>query len=87
MIYDGEDPAQIFHQEPPYVLDEHNGEYTLKIKLPFVQKENVDLFKEEGDLVIRIGSFKRHVFLPRVLYNRKPDQAKLESNILMIQFT
>ena len=86
MIYGDSDPSQILYEEPPYILDEAEGVYTLKIKLPFVEKENIDLFKEEGDLVIRIGSFKRHVFLPRVLYNRKPAQAKLESNTLAIIF-
>ena len=49
-------------------------------------KEYVDLFKEEGDLVIRIGSFKRHVFLPRVLNNLKPSRATLENNVLCIDF-
>jgi arsenite-transporting ATPase len=59
---------------------------TLKIKLPFVTKEYVDLYKEEGDLVVRIGSFKRHIFLPRTLVNRKPDRASLADNILSIKF-
>ena len=45
------------------------------MRLPFITKDYVDLFKESGDLVIRIGSFKRHVFLPRALYNRKPSKA------------
>ncbi len=87
MIYGDADPAQIFHQEPPYLLEEDNGEYTLKMKLPFVTRDYVDLFKESGDLVIRIGSFKRHVFLPRSLYNRRPSKASLDSDVLTIRFS
>ncbi|MFC1834372.1 ArsA family ATPase [Thermodesulfobacteriota bacterium] len=85
-IYGETDPSDVLHSDSPYSVDENDGEYTMSIKLPFVSKEYVDLFKEEGDLVIRIGSFKRHVFLPRVLHNRKPSKASLESNMLSISF-
>jgi arsenite/tail-anchored protein-transporting ATPase len=54
--------------------------------LPFVTKEYVDLFKEQGDLVVRIGSFKRHVFLPKLLTHRQPGRATLDSNVLAINF-
>jgi len=86
MIYGDADPAQVMHKENLYEIARHDGDYTLKIKLPFVSKEYVDLFKEEGDLVIRIGSFKRHVFLPRALHNLKPARAVLEDNVLCIDF-
>ncbi len=86
MIYGDEDPAVVMHKETLYEISRHDGDYALRIKLPFVSKEYVDLFKEEGDLVIRIGSFKRHVFLPRALHNLKPARAVLEDNILSIDF-
>jgi arsenite-transporting ATPase len=86
MIYGDTDPSEIMHKENLYEIKQKDGDYTLTIKLPFVSKEYVDLFKEEGDLVIRIGSFKRHVFLPRVLNNLKPSRATLEQNVLSISF-
>jgi arsenite/tail-anchored protein-transporting ATPase len=86
MIYGDSDPSGIFYHEAVYQVDHENFDYTLRIKLPFITKEYVDLFKEEGDLVIRIGSFKRHVFLPRSLSARKPSKAKLENNVLSITF-
>lgn len=86
MIYGDEDPSQVLHEETPYRIDRENGVYTLRIKLPFVTKEYVDLFNEEGDLVVRIGSFKRHVFLPRALSGKRPSKAALDRNILSITF-
>jgi len=86
IIYGDSDPAGVFYREPPYVLYEGVEEYQGKVKLPFVSKEYVDLFKEEGDLVIRIGSFKRHVFLPRALLKRKPSRATLVNDQLLIFF-
>lgn len=85
-IYGDDDPAEILHSEPPFVVEEDNGSYRLKIRLPFVSKEHVDLFKEEGDLVVRIGTFKRHIFLPRVLVNKKPSKASFDRDVLTIRF-
>ncbi len=86
MIYDDGDPSAVLHDEYPYEIKETDGTYTLKIKLPFVAKEYVNLFKEEGELVVRIGSFKRHVFLPRALFNREVGKARLEEDILCVDF-
>jgi arsenite/tail-anchored protein-transporting ATPase len=87
LVYGDADPSQSFHQDTLYEVQQHDGDYILKMRLPFVAKEYVDLFKEQGDLVVRIGSFKRHVFLPRALLNRKPAKATLEENMLSIVFS
>ncbi len=73
MIYGDIDPSSIMHSDTVYQIDQSEGDYTLRIKLPFVKKDYVDLFKEDGNLVVRIGSFKRHVFLPRALVGRNRD--------------
>ncbi len=86
LIYGDMDPSAVMHQDTVYQIDKSEDDYTLRIKLPFVTKEHVDLFNEDGDLVVRIGSFKRHVFVPRILLGRKPGRASLENNILSIAF-
>ncbi len=80
------DPSSILHDDEIYKINRSGDDYELKMKLPFITKDYIDLFKEEGDLVIRIGSFKRHVFLPRSLFLRKPAGAKLDGDILTIKF-
>ena len=85
-IYGETDPSEVLHEEKLYEIEQHDGDLVLKIKLPFVTKEYVDLFKEQGDLVVRIGSFKRHVFLPKMLAHREPGRASLDSNVLAIHF-
>jgi arsenite-transporting ATPase len=86
LIYGERDPSEVLHQETLYEIVEDSNFYVMNMKLPFVKKDYIDLFKEKEDLVVRIGSFKRHVFLPRALLNRKPTQAKLENNVLSIKF-
>lgn len=80
------DPSSILHDDEIYKINRSGDDYELKMKLPFITKDYIDLFKDEGDLVIRIGSFKRHVFLPRSLFLRKPAGAKLDGDILTIKF-
>jgi len=86
MLYGETDPSAVLHQDSVYQIEQGNGDMTLKIKLPFVTKEYVDLTKEEGNLVVRIGSFKRHIYLPRTLWARKPAKAGLKDDILTISF-
>jgi arsenite-transporting ATPase len=86
LIYDDVDPSSVMHQDTVYTIDKLEEDYMLRIKLPFISKDRVDLFNEDGNLVVRIGSFKRHVFLPRVLLGRKPGRASLEDNVLSIAF-
>jgi arsenite/tail-anchored protein-transporting ATPase len=86
MIYGGEDPSLIYHQEKLYEIEHEPQGYVLRLKLPFIKKDHVDLFKENGDLVIRIGSFKRHVFLPRAIADKQPKNATLENDTLTINF-
>ncbi len=87
LIYGESNPAEVLHSETPYEIEEYDGKYRLTMKLPFVSKQYVDLFKEQGELVIRIGSFKRHVYLPRALVQRKPSKASLEDNLLTVTFS
>lgn len=87
MIYGQIDPSKVLHEDTVYEVEQRNGHMTLKIKLPFVTKDYVELTKEEGDLVVRIGSFKRHIFLPRTLVGRKPAKASLNDNVLAISFS
>jgi len=86
MIYGDSDPSAVLHEGSPFTIDENDGEYTVRIKLPFVTKEYVNLFKEQGELIVGIGSFKRHMMLPRVLFNRKPSGALLENDLLSVSF-
>ncbi len=86
MIYGEADPTEFFLSRPPYTISGTNGDYTLKIRLPFVAKDFVDLFKQDEELVVRIGSFKRHILLPRALVGRRPTHAGLEQDVLTVEF-
>jgi arsenite/tail-anchored protein-transporting ATPase len=86
VLFDGADPTQFYLHEPPYTFTKAGEVYTLQLTLPFVQKEELAISRQHDEVVIRVGTFKRHVPLPRVLTRLKTAGAKLEGGRLTIQF-
>ncbi len=85
-LYAEIDPAEIFCSESPYRFSKVDNTYQIKMKLPFISKEDIALSKAGDELVVRIGNFKRHVSLPRSLANVSPTSAKLTDDDLVITF-
>jgi arsenite-transporting ATPase len=85
-IYKGSNPLQRFYKDEPYRLIKKNGNYSLKLKLPFITKKDVELNKLHDELIIRIGGFKRHILLPRQVASLNVVKAKLEGEYLNILF-
>ena len=85
-IYEGKNPQDRFFREDPYILTKENGEYQMMIKLPFIQKADVELNKISDELVIRVGSLKRNLLLPRSVAAAKSIAAKYEDPYLKIFF-
>ena len=85
-IYGDKDPLDRFFDGEPYALIKENGKYQLNLKLPFLQKRDVELNKISDELVIRVGSFKRHILLPRQVAASKTVKARLDGAQLSVQF-
>jgi arsenite-transporting ATPase len=85
-IYAGRNPLDRFYEEEPYQLTKENGQYRLKLKLPFVSKKDVELNKLYEELVIRIGGYKRHILLPRQVASLNSVTAKMEDEYLSVFF-
>src|SRR5499425_610945 len=86
VLYDGTDPTQFYLREPPYTFTKTGELYTLQLTLPFVQKEELAISRQHDEVVIRVGTFKRHVPLPRVLTRLKTAGAKMDGGRLTVQF-
>lgn len=85
-IYEGENPLDRLFDGQPYELVKSDGGYQMKIKLPFVEKKQVDLNKSSDELIIRLGAFKRHLLLPRQVAAAVSVHATLKENVLYIDF-
>jgi len=82
---EGEDPAAVIRTEKPYTFGKQDGVYEVRILLPFASKGEIGLFKKGDELVVEIGTFRRHIGLPRSMAALLPARARLESQILTVE--
>ena len=85
-IYKERNPLERFFDGEPYSFVKVNGKYQLRVKLPFIGKGDVDLNKISDELIIRVGSFKRHIMLPRQVAASNSVKAKLDGEYLSVHF-
>lgn len=85
-IYGGRPPEQFLFSESPYRYRKADGDYFLEINIPFLTKQEIDLNKVGDELIVRMGSFKRHILLPRNIATRQPTGAKIDRDKLIITF-
>jgi arsenite-transporting ATPase len=86
VIYGDQDPTQHFFEDQPYEFHQQDGQFTMRIKLPFVSKEEVELNRLVDEMVVRIGGFKKHVPLPRHVAAYKDVMARMDGAYLNIIF-
>jgi len=82
---EGEDPSAVTQTEKPYVFGKRDGTYEVQLRLPFATKGEVGLFKKGDELVIEIGTLRRHIGLPRSMATLVPARARLENRVLTVE--
>jgi arsenite-transporting ATPase len=88
LLYGERDAAALFLQAPPYgFIKTTMGDYRLEIPLPFAEKGEIDVSRQREDLVVRIGTFKRNILLPRMIAPLEASNARMEDGKLIIEFT
>jgi arsenite-transporting ATPase len=80
-----EDPSAVTRTEKAYTFGKQNGLYEIRIVLPFATKGEIELFKKGDELVVQIGTFRRHIGLPRSMAALTPSRARLESKVLTVE--
>jgi arsenite-transporting ATPase len=82
---EGEDPSAVTQTEKPYTFVKRDGLYEVRLRLPFATKGEVGLFKKGDELVVEIGTLRRHIGLPRSMATLVPARARLDNRILTVE--
>jgi arsenite-transporting ATPase len=82
---EGHDPAAVTRTERPYSFGKQNGHYEVRVLLPFATKGEIGLFKKGDELVVEIGTFRRHIGLPTSMAALIPARARLENRVLTVE--
>jgi len=81
----GEDPAAVTRSEKPYTFVKRNGCYEVRLQLPFATKGEIGLFKKGDELIVEIGTLRRHIGLPISMAGLVPARARLENRLLTVE--
>ncbi len=85
-VYGEGDPTKIFYAGQPQVFEKAETGYRLKLRLPFISKQDLRLARSGDELAISLGNFRRNIILPRVLAGRPVQQAKFDGDTLILTF-
>ncbi|MGQ9925665.1 MAG: ArsA family ATPase [Chloroflexaceae bacterium] len=86
-IYGDSDPTAVLYREAPMDISKlHDGTYRVKLKLPFADVNQLDLFQNGDELVIQIGDFRRVITLPTSLAGQEAGQAEMDGDWLIVPF-
>ncbi|HXJ16683.1 MAG TPA: TRC40/GET3/ArsA family transport-energizing ATPase [Candidatus Polarisedimenticolia bacterium] len=86
VLYDeNEDPTTVTRTERPYTFAKSDGVYEIRLLLPFAAKGEIGLFKKGDELVVEIGTLRRHIGLPRSMATLLPSRAKLDEQVLTVE--
>lgn len=86
-IFHEQDPTQVFYHGPIQEISRQGDTYILRLPLPHVEMNKVQMSKKGDEMIIEIGNFKRDITLPSVLANQEATVAKFVNNALEIHFT
>jgi len=81
-----EDPAEVSRTDTPYTFSKRDtNHYEIRMNLPFATKGEIGLFKKGDELVVEIGTLRRHIGLPTTMVGLSPSRAILENKVLTVE--
>jgi arsenite/tail-anchored protein-transporting ATPase len=85
-VYGDRDPMDHFYRGTSQRVQKVGSEYVLALKVPFVQRSDVTLTRQDGELFVTVGNYRREIALPRVLAGRETIGAAIEDGELRVRF-
>jgi arsenite-transporting ATPase len=85
-VFGTEDPTRVFFRERPLEVRKEKGGYAMYIRLPFAEKEKIQVWAQGDELVVQVDNQRRHVVLPRTLASRRLLGAAFEEQRLRVRF-
>lgn len=86
-IFGAQDPTQVHHRGPVQEIVREDDRYILRLPLPHVEMDKVQMTKKGDEMIIEIGNFKRDISLPSVLANQEATVARFVNKALEIHFS
>lgn len=85
-VYGSIDPASHISHTEPFRVDAVGDALVLSMRLPFVDRADVELGRSNGELLVAVGSHRRAVVLPASLARREVRGATMTDGRLEVEF-
>ncbi len=86
-LYEDKNPAeQMYTGTTHSITTTDDGNYNLAVVLPFVEKDDLDIYRSRDELTLRVGPYRRNIVLPYALWNLEIADAKFDESTLNIRF-
>ncbi len=86
-LYDGADPVASSGVRSPFEVVSVRSGVQLRLRLPFVTRDQVDLARSGDDLVVTVGSYRRLLTLPASLARLQVTAARVDDEgVLRVSF-
>jgi len=81
----GEDPSAGSRSNAPYAFVRGAHGHEVRLDLPFTEKAEVGLFKKDDELIVEVGTVRRHVGLPTTMASLVPVKARFDGRMLIVE--
>ena len=85
-VFGDRDPTAVFFQDRPIEVKKEGKGYAMYIRLPFAEKEELQVWTHGEDLVVSVKNQRRNILLPRTLASRRLLGAALVEGRLRVAF-
>jgi len=85
-VYGDRDGTEILHRDEPLRVRKRGTSYVLSLRLPFVEKSDLDVYRKGEELYVRVGSYKRNLVLPQTLQRLEVKDASFVEDRLEVRF-
>ncbi|HVR71314.1 MAG TPA: ArsA family ATPase [Vicinamibacteria bacterium] len=85
-VFGDKDPTAVFFSDRPVEVKREGRGYALYIRMPFAEKEDLQVWTHGEDLVVSVKNQRRNILLPRTLASRRLLGAALVEGRLRVAF-
>jgi len=85
-VFGASDPAAVLHRGRPVEVKKEGRSYALYIRLPFAEKDRIQVWARGEELVVQVDNQRRHLVLPRTLAGRRVTGAAFTEQRLRVGF-
>jgi arsenite-transporting ATPase len=86
VVFGETDPSAVLYSERPMEIKKEGRGYALYLRLPFAEKDRIQVWSRGDDLVIQVDNQRRNILLPRTLASRRLLGASFEERRLRVAF-